>query len=42
MVFWTQFSKLGPTAKMDLQVYSSNCFHLESIKIVEKTYNDPI
>jgi hypothetical protein len=42
MVFWNQFSKLGPTAKMYLQANSSNFFHPESTKIDEKIYNDPI
>jgi hypothetical protein len=42
MVFWTQFSKLGPATKMALQVDSSNFFHPESIEIDEKLYNDPI
>jgi hypothetical protein len=42
MVFLTQFSKLGPTAKMDMQDDSSNFFQLESTEIDEKLYNDPI
>jgi hypothetical protein len=37
-----QFSKLGPTTKMALQVDSSNFFHPERIEIYEKQYNDPI
>jgi hypothetical protein len=37
-----QFSKMGPTTKMALQVDSSNFFHSERIKIDEKQYNDPI
>jgi hypothetical protein len=40
--FGPQFSKLGPTTKMALQVDSSNFFHPESTKIDEKLYNDPI
>jgi hypothetical protein len=37
-----QFSKLGHTTKMALQVYSSNFFHSKRIKIDDKQYNDPI
>jgi hypothetical protein len=37
-----QFSKLGCTTKMGLQVDSSNVFHLESTKIEKKLYDDPI
>jgi len=37
-----QFSKLGPAAKMALEVDSSNFFHLESTNIDEKLYDDII
>jgi hypothetical protein len=42
MVFWNQFSKLGLAVKMAMEVDSSNLFHLESMKIDEKLYDDQI
>jgi hypothetical protein len=40
--FQTQISKLGPIAKMAQQVDSFNFFHLESTKIDDMLYDDPI
>ena len=37
-----QFSELGDTTKMALQVDSSIFFHLQSTKIDENLYDDPI